>query len=193
MTTGRGRWLRWAATGVLATALGLGLVLVDPATPAAASPQPVAAASGLRIAGHGLGELLRSPAPGRAPLVVGWQQFHAVMGYTPAEAHLAGDPAIRAIKPTGACSSPLGSTRFGFGLACKAHDLGYDLLRFATRTSHPAAPGVRQALDDQLARDLHARCDGVPGGQARLTCDALADLYAGGARLNSWRQHYGTP
>jgi Prokaryotic phospholipase A2 len=193
MRTGRGRWLRWAATGVLAAALAVGLVLVDPATPAAASPQPVAAATGMRIAGHGLGELLRSAARGRPPLVVGWQQFRTVMGYTPAEAHLAGDPAIRAIKPGGACSSPLGSTRFGFGLACKAHDLGYDLLRFGARTGHPAAPAVRRALDDQLARDLHARCDGVSGGQARLTCDALADLYAGGARLNSWRQRYGTP
>ena len=189
----RGRALRRIGIGVVAAGLGLGLVLADPATWAAASPADAGAASGVRVAGHPLSELLTGASPGRAPLLVSWPEFRAVMGYTPATAHLPDAPAVRAIKPTGSCSSVLGGTRFGFSLACKAHDLGYDLLRFAARTGQPPGPEVRRALDDQLGRDLHARCDAVRRGQARLACDALADLYAGGAKLNSWRQGYGTP
>jgi hypothetical protein len=178
--------------GAVVVALGVGLGLADPATRAAAAPA-AAAASGVLVAGHPQRELLSGSASGWPPLVVSWPEFRGVMGYTPATAHLPGAPAVRAIKPTGSCSSVLGGTRFGFSLACKAHDLGYDLLRFAARIGRPPGPEVRRALDDQLGRDLHARCGGVRRAQAQLACDVLADLYTDGAKLNSWRQGYGTP
>ena len=187
----RERARRWVVVGAVAAALAGGLVMADPATRAAASP--LAGAAGTTISGHSLEELLGGATSGRAPLVVSWPEFRGTMGYTPTTAHLPGDPVVRAIKPTGACSSILGSTSYDFSLPCKAHDLGYDLLRFAARTGHPLGAGARRALDDQLARDLHARCAVAGPGGSRLLCDGLADLYEGGARLNSWRQHYGTP
>jgi hypothetical protein len=191
MTAGTRRWRRWAVGAVAATALAIGIVLLGPAG-AAAAPG-AAGADQARVAGHGLTELLSAPAPGRQPLLVSSRRFQAVMGYRPATARLPHDPALRAVKPTGACSSPLGGTTFHFGLACKAHDLGYDLLRFASRTGQPPGPAARRQLDDQLARDLHAQCAASRRGAGRRACDALADLYADGARLNSWRQRYGTP
>jgi hypothetical protein len=144
------------------------------------------------VAGHSLDQLL-SGTSRRAPLLLSSRQFRAVMGYRPAAARLAGDPGVRAVKPAGACSSPLGATTFRFGLACKAHDLGYDLLRFAARTGRPLGPQARRRLDDQLERDLRAQCAASRHGAARGACDALAAVYADGARLNSWRQRYGTP
>jgi hypothetical protein len=193
MVDWRGRAPRWLGIAAVAAAIAVGLVIADPATRAAAAPVPAVASSGVRIAGHSLRELVGGAASGRPPMVVTWPEFRGVMGYAPTTARLPDAPVLRAVKPDGACSSVLGATRFGFSLACKAHDLGYDLLRFAARTGQPAASEARRALDEQLARDLHARCGVAARGQTRLACDALADLYAGGARLNSWRQGYGTP
>jgi Prokaryotic phospholipase A2 len=189
----RGRAPRWAGAVAVVAAIVVGLVMANPATRAAASPVSTVASSGARIAGHSLSELLGAAVSGRSPMVVTWREFRGVMGYSPITARLPDAPVVRAIKPDGSCSSVLGGTRFGFSLACKAHDLGYDLLRFAARTGQPAGPQVRRALDAQLGRDLHARCAVAAHGVTRLACDALADLYAAGARLNSWRQGYGTP
>jgi hypothetical protein len=174
---------------MVAAAAAIGLVVLGPAQ-AAATPDPPGRHD--TVAGHRLDELL-SGTPGRPPLLLESRRFRAVMGYRPAPARLAGDPALRAVKPSGACSSPLGATTFHFGLACKAHDLGYDLLRFAARTGQPLGPEARRRLDDQLERDLRAQCAASGRGARRSACDALAGVYADGARLNSWRQRYGTP
>jgi Prokaryotic phospholipase A2 len=182
-----GRWRRWGVVLLLATVAAAGLVLLGPARAAAAG----AGRADARLGGRRLTELLSATPPGR-PLLFDSQRFRQVMGYRPATARLPGDPAVRAVKPTGACSSPLGATSFRFGLACKAHDLGYDLLRFAARTGRPLGADARQQLDDRFERDLHAQC-ATRQGAGRRACDALANLYAGGARLNSWRQHYRAP
>jgi hypothetical protein len=115
------------------------------------------------------------------------------MGYAPAAVRLAGSDLPRWVKPSGACSSPLGQTPFGFGAVCQAHDFGYDLLRYADRTGAPAPPGARRLLDSRFDHDLHAHCAATRHGLGRLACDGFAALYAGATKLGSRVQRYGTP
>jgi hypothetical protein len=167
-----------SSAAVLLVTLGLtaGLLTV-PALPALAPA---------RIAGYETTALLTGTLP-ELPV------FQAVMGYRPVAAPLDGWARDRLLKPSGSCSSPLGGTVFGFTPACKAHDFGYDLLRFADRTGRPADQAARRVLDDTLASDLHAHCDATRHGFGLRLCHGMAWLYAGVARLNSWRQDYGTP
>jgi hypothetical protein len=165
-----------AAALVLALALGATTpaVLAAPGSSLVAGYEPVALLTGTR---------LTAALPDFAP----------VMGYEPAVVTLAGSDVPRAVKPAGSCSSPLGGTPFGFTPACKAHDLGYDLLRYADRTGTPSGAGVRQALDRRFEADLHAHCAATRTGLAQRVCDRFAGLYAKVAALNSWRQRYGVP
>src|SRR5688572_18193770 len=59
--------------------------------------------------------------------------FASVMGYEPVTATLA-DGSVRLVNPRGSCSVPGGWRQFDFDVACKAHDFGYDMLRYAART-----------------------------------------------------------
>jgi hypothetical protein len=86
----------------------------------------------------------------------------------------------------GGCSSPFGGTRYGFTAACRQHDLGYDLLRYANAKGQPLGPWARKAVDERFAARTQARCGG-------LGCRAMADLYTAMVDFNSWRQGYGTP
>lgn len=88
--------------------------------------------------------------------------------------------------PGSSCSSPFGSTRYGFEAACRRHDRGYALLRDAARAGHPLAPAARRAIDRRFAADLAGECDSTG-------CLATAAVYAGAVRLNSWRQGDGVP
>ena len=168
--------------GALAAVLVLTLAL------GAATPAVVAAPGGSLVAGYEPAALLTGDR-----LATAQPSFGAVMGYEPEMVTLAGSAAPRAVKPAGSCSSPLGGTPFGFTPACKAHDLGYDLLRYAARTGTPAGPGVRQILDRRFEADLHAHCAATRTGLARRVCHRFAGLYATVAALNSWRQRYGVP
>ena len=193
-----GRWrrvlARLAAALVTASlAVGLGIFARPVAAPAGMARQRAYATEDARISGRSLADLLTGADAAHSPQVVTWPAFREVMGYAPAAARLAGSGMVRSIKPTGSCSSLLGATPFDFSLACKAHDLGYDLLRFASRSRNPAGPAARQLLDAQFERDLHAQCVATQHGAARTACDTLAAAYAGGAKLNSWRQRYGAP
>ncbi|MFE9745236.1 phospholipase A2 [Saccharothrix saharensis] len=102
------------------------------------------------------------------------------------------DGTVRAIDPNGGCSGPAGDTEWDFGTGCKAHDLGYDLLRYAEHKGRPLGQDARKALDARLAHDMHARCDADPRGHA-TRCHATAQLYAAGLEFNSWRQRWGPP
>jgi acyltransferase-like protein/phospholipase A2-like protein len=102
------------------------------------------------------------------------------------------DGTLRAIHPDGACSGPDGETEWDFSLACKAHDLGYDLLRYAENKGQPLGPAARKSIDAQLSRDMHAQCHANPRG-SETQCHAIAQLYAGGLSFNSWRQRWGPP
>jgi hypothetical protein len=106
--------------------------------------------------------------------------FRTVTGYWPAVV-----PA-GPTKPRGGCSSPFGGTGYHFSPACRQHDLGYDLLRYADVKGRPLGPWARKAVDDRFARQIWARCHD-------LGCRVMAGLYTGIVRFNSWRQGYGTP
>jgi hypothetical protein len=102
------------------------------------------------------------------------------------------DGSTRAIDPNGGCSGPAGDTEWDFGTGCKAHDLGYDLLRYAEQKGRPLGEEARKSLDARLAHDMHAQCDVNPRGHATRG-HATAQLYAAGLEFNSWRQRWGPP
>jgi len=110
--------------------------------------------------------------------------FVAVMGYRPVRV---GDGWGA---PDGACSAPTGPTRYGFADACRAHDLGYDLLRYAARTGEPLGPWAREAVDAAFGRALADRCAALDGA---LGCRAVAAVYHGVVVANSWRQDWRDP
>jgi hypothetical protein len=95
--------------------------------------------------------------------------FAEAAGYEP---ELAQTPAgWRYTRPAGAdggCSGPLpdGGPFWDFGAACRAHDYGYDLIRFGV--------GDRTASDDLLYRDMKRTClaTGILGAPM---CKTLAD------------------
>ena len=86
--------------------------------------------------------------------------FASVMGYVPAE-EAGPDGRLLAVRSDATCSSPFGGTRYGFDQACRVHDLGYDLLRYAARTGQPLGSSARQALDaafgERMRRALRHR------------------------------------
>lgn len=107
------------------------------------------------------------------------RDFAARFGYTPVLVD------GRPVNPNGDCSSPVPlPDRFTDG--CRAHDLGYDLLRYADAVGHPAGAWARAALDRKLIDDMHATCDD-------LACDAAAETARTGLAMNTWRQRSGPP
>ncbi|MEJ2890417.1 hypothetical protein [Actinomycetospora aeridis] len=91
------------------------------------------------------------------------------------------------LDPQGSCSSPIDLPE-AFEDACRAHDLGYDLLRHAAAQGGPLGPWARRAVDEQLARDLSAACAGEG-----LRCHLLAGLADAAVAANSWRQGWSVP
>jgi peptidoglycan/LPS O-acetylase OafA/YrhL len=178
---------------VAVLALGLALVRVDamPRSRPAPGLPGTAHAVAEGTAAAAVTALVAAPA-GRDPLAAVPDDFAAVMGYTPVAAPTAAGT-VRAAKPNGACSAPGGGTPFGFDRACRAHDYGYDLLRFANATGQPLSGEARKRLDAMFGRDLHARCAVARHGLAELGCHLTAELFVSGAAFNSWRQRYGNP
>ncbi|UJW35530.1 phospholipase [Saccharothrix sp. AJ9571] len=133
--------------------------------------------------------------PGAEPTALGLlpADLNEVLGVT-AAAEPARDGTVRAIHVGGGCSAPWGedSTRWDFGVACKSHDLGYDLLRYADNQGHPLDPKWREALDARLSTDMQATCDINPMGSSG-SCKAVASLYTAGLVINSWHQRWGPP
>lgn len=167
-------------TTVLAT-LWLGGAAPAPVAPARAGAADSAATHAVA--------LLTGDAVGRADLTAAIPaDFRAVMGYEP---QLVADPdgTVHLVDPEGGCSW-LGDTTFGFGRACRSHDLGYDLLRYAEAQGAELEPWARRAIDDRLGADLRARCAEVDGAAA---CRSLARVVVAGVAVNSWRQGYGAP
>ncbi|KXO99127.1 hypothetical protein [Tsukamurella pseudospumae] len=96
-----------------------------------------------------------------------------------------------AVDPHGECSSvvPLPAD---FDAPCKAHDLGYDLLRHADAAGHPLGGWARRLIDDTLAERLSAACGARPV-QQRRQCAEVAGIAVLAVRANTWRQHDGPP
>ncbi|WP_306362613.1 hypothetical protein [Nocardia sp. CC227C] len=112
--------------------------------------------------------------------------FATVMGYRPTvEQGLLVDP-------DGDCSSPV-PLPAEFEIACKAHDLGYDLLRYADSRGEPLTAWARQALDATLERHMHAACAAREEPIARARCRIMASVATTAVDLNSRRQDYGPP
>jgi hypothetical protein len=112
--------------------------------------------------------------------------FASVMGYQPVKATLA-DGSVRMVNPRGSCLVPGEGQPFDFEVACQAHDFGYDMLRYASRTGSPMPASARADIDNLLTRDLHTQCAG------HETCDATVAVYQAAVEFNSWRQVFGPP
>jgi hypothetical protein len=184
-------------TNRLRARLLVGVVLVAAAFAVIASrpspPQPEGPPTGdVAKAEQAINDLL-APRSGRDALADLPPDFTAVTGHQPV--HLkAPDGTIRTVHPGGGCSSPWGddNTRWDYSAGCKAHDLGYDLLRYADAKGHPLGPDLRERLDNQLSADMHGMCVINPRGSGGM-CQMVASLYTVGLIVNSWHQRWGPP
>jgi hypothetical protein len=131
------------------------------------------------------------PTSGRDPIADLPADFTKVSGREPVHMK-APDGTVRAVHPGGGCSSPWGDTEWDYSVGCKAHDLGYDLLRYAEAKGQPLSPDLRERLDDRLSRDMHAQCRYNPRGSPQA-CEVVASIYTMGLVVNSWHQRWGPP
>lgn len=149
----------------------------------------------IALVSSGIGHLLfhpvRNPSPEAsqavASLVGGYAlldtvpgNFERELGYRPVEA------AGTLLNPNGGCSTPGGAGPGFFDDACRVHDFGYDVLRYAERTDSRLGASARFNLDQHLYADLLQVC-------TTLTCRATATAYYTGVTLNSIRQGYAAP
>ncbi|MFC9998070.1 hypothetical protein [Nocardia sp. NPDC127526] len=129
--------------------------------------------------------ILESTAAHPDPAVIP-ADFEAEFGYRPVlESGLL-------VNPRGDCSSPV-PLPAEFDLACKAHDFGYDLLRYADAHNQPLGPWARQTLDAGLEQRMHASCATRPTTYTRTQCQVMAGIATTAVDLNSIRQNYGVP
>jgi len=166
---------RWAGA-VLA---GAAIVTTALAAPQADAGTPVREDSG---AARAITELTTTDLASDAAVVP--DDFTAVIGYRP---RVEGGMLVN---PSGACSSPV-PLPAEFDTACKAHDLGYDLLRYAHVSGGDLGGWARGALDAQLDRRMHEACDARE--RDRAACFAMANTATTAVALNSRRQGYGVP
>lgn len=117
---------------------------------------------------------------GRATLELVPDSFADELGYRPVWAK------GTLVHPRGACSTPGGVGPDSFETACRVHDFGYDILRYAERRGSRIGPWARFDLDRHLYGDLWKVCD-------TATCRATATLYYAAVTLNSIRQGYVAP
>lgn len=139
----------WKRIGIVLAAVlaSLALTGAGQVSPVTSGPENQAAAHAVAVAtgrADGTGADLVPP------------DFAEVMGYTP-ELVLDG-VGVRVIDPAGNCSSPAGSAGYDFDRACRFHDYGYDLLRYAADRGGELGPWARMAIDDQFGVDLRAHC-----------------------------------
>ncbi|MEQ0561921.1 phospholipase A2 [Amycolatopsis sp. NEAU-NG30] len=182
----------WSTSGwlllVLLVVFAFGLIASRPPAPPDQGPP-----TGDVLAAQNAIEALVHPGPRPDALALLPKDFTALSGVTPGML-TARDGTVRAVHTDGGCSTPWGddNTKWDYAVPCKAHDLGYDLLRYADRKGHPLGPEIRAALDSRLSADMHHTCDLNPMNSA-LTCRVVASLYSAGLVVNSWHQRWGPP
>ncbi|MEV0106275.1 hypothetical protein AB0H42_08025 [Nocardia sp. NPDC050799] len=164
---------RRAATAAAGFAAVVSLLSAPAADAAGPAPRPVVAAAVRALT-----------TPGTVAAIPA--DFRAVSGYAPARV----DGML--VAPHGSCSSPV-PLPAEFDTACKAHDLGYDLLRYADHTGAPLGPWARQELDRTLAERMHTACARRPQPLPRARCAVMAEAAGIAVDLNSMRQDYGVP
>ncbi|WP_067862456.1 hypothetical protein [Nocardia shimofusensis] len=163
-----------AAAALAASAVTTVVVPVAGAAPAPL-PENAAASAAVTALSRGSTEILAVPAG-----------FAATFGYTPVR------HGSMMIKPTGECSSPV-PLPTEFETACKAHDLGYDLLRYARLHDQPLGPWARQTVDATLEHAMRESCTTRPEAVARARCTVMAAVASVFVDLNSRREGYGSP
>lgn len=94
--------------------------------------------------------------------------------------------------PDGECSSPV-PLPHEFTPACRQHDYGYDLIRYADARGEPLPGSVRRTIDARLADNMRAACTPRTPGPSRAACTSSAVVADRAVRLNSWRQNDGIP
>ncbi|SFI99088.1 phospholipase A2 [Amycolatopsis sacchari] len=168
--------------------LGFGFVASRPSAPPDHGPPTGGAAAAQRAI-----EALTHPGGEPTALSLLPADFTRVTGVVPG-ALPARDGTVRAVHVDGGCSTPWGddNTKWDYAVPCKAHDLGYDLLRYADKVGQPLAPAVRESLDARLSADMHNMCHVNPMDSPR-TCQLVASLYSAGLVVNSWHQRWGPP
>lgn len=135
---------------------------------------------------------ITSPVAQADPLAGIPRDFASTMGYQPTIGYLADGSAI-AINPNGGCSIIGGGRPFDLATVCKAHDLGYDILRYARRHGDPLGTEARRAVDSKFTEDLTVQCTSEYQGADQAACQVMADSFGLGVGFNSWRQLYGPP
>lgn len=177
---------------VTVAALTFGIVASRPAPPPGLLPADGPLAADIGAAARTIEAQLDS-ASGVDPIALLPADFTAVEKVVPGRLR-APDGTMRAVHVDGGCSTPMGdeNTRWDYSVGCKAHDLGYDLLRYAEKKGHPLPADLRRRLDDQLSRDMHKQCELNPQNSAG-TCRIVADVYTAGLVVNSWHQRWGPP
>ncbi|MEU7628873.1 hypothetical protein AB0C34_02655 [Nocardia sp. NPDC049220] len=170
---------RYAALTASALTAMAATVFLAPAPRAAAAAAPAesepAVAAVAELTADGADSLAAIPS-----------DFTASFGYRPSTEN------GLVVNPRGDCSSPV-ALPVEFDTACKAHDLGYDLLRYADRHGEPLGPWARQALDATLDRHMHEACASRVESLSRARCDTMATIATTAVDLNSRRQDYGVP
>jgi hypothetical protein len=169
----------------------------EAASASAASPHRAPTAAAARRSAHeaeaAIDEITNPGGTGSAdPLASIPPDFASVMGYHPTLARLANGETI-AIAPNGGCSVIGGGEPFDLSTVCKAHDLGYDLLRYAHRRGRTLDRSYRLRVDAKFADDLSTQCASDYRGAKSSACDAMASTFVAGVGFNSWRQEYGPP
>lgn len=165
---------RRAATAAAGFAAAVSLLSAPAADAAGPGPAPAAAAAAVRAL----------TTPGAVAAIPA--DFRAVAGYVPARV----DGML--VAPHGSCSSPV-PLPAEFETACQAHDLGYDLLRYADHTGAPLGPWARRELDRTLAERMHTACAQRTELLPRTRCAVMAEAAEIAVDLNSMRQDYGVP
>ncbi|HKS44361.1 MAG TPA: phospholipase A2 [Amycolatopsis sp.] len=176
-------WMLVLAIGLL----GFGFVASRPAAP------PDRPLTGGALAAQRAIESLASPGAQPTALSLLPSDFTQVTGVVPGVTR-ARDGTVRVVHTDGGCSAPWGddNTKWDYGVPCKAHDLGYDLLRYADHIGQPLPASARSSLDARLSADMHNTCRLNPMGSPR-TCQIVASLYSFGLEANSWHQRWGPP
>lgn len=155
----------------------------------------IAVAGIVLVIGSGVGHLLFKPArndpseaaetvsaliDGRATLATVPSAFGEELGYEPVP--VAGS----LVNPHGQCSTPGGVGPASFEEACRVHDFGYDVLRYADRQGTPLGPWARFEIDLRFYDDLLRTCE-------TASCRATATAFYTAVTVNSIRQGYVAP
>lgn len=125
-------------------------------------------------------DLIASIVDGEANLAQVPIEFIDDMGYVPVPT------GHELVNPYGGCSTPGGVGPDDFNDACKVHDLGYDILRYAERHGARLSAKARLELDWKLYGDLLETCE-------TATCSLTATAYYCAVSANSIRQGFKAP